>query len=320
MRFRGWSPALAGVLALAAGTATAAVYMDGEVTLDYYIADVDADGYERPEAEFYVERVVNDSLSSSGPLSLSGWLTRDPAAGGAGTEAGYLPLPPLPGSSAREVWDWADAEDAVPGEYYVHALLQDDRYPNTFEDSRSLPPRLLWRGGLEAAGPLQLSVYGDRLGVDFNQLRNNRLDSVYTGDITLTLYATYGFGPASDGHVLCERIVPGLYAGDVRYNAGFDCWPNAIPDGEYSLHLMVAENGGRGGSSTLSGPDAYFHGGRIERIYGSDNCCVYDQGPVYYAGAMGLWGWPVILLMGLARKLRWKSRARLESVVNRSMR
>ncbi len=303
-RNAGFKFVLAGALSLVASASPAAVYMDGEVTLDYYIADVDADGYEQPEAEFFVERVVNDDVNSSGPLSLSGWLTRDPAASGAGTEAGYLPLGTLPGNSATEVWDTAAAEDAAPGEYYVHALLQDDRYPDTYEDSRSLPPRLLWRGGLEAVGPLQLSVYGDRLSVDFHELRNNRLDGRYTEDIVLTLYATYGFGPASDGHMLCELTVPGIYAGDVRYGAGFDCWPNAIPDGEYSLHLMVAEAGGRGGSSTLSGPDAYFHDGRIQRIYGSDNCCIYGDGPVYYSGAFGLWGLAVLLLMALMSVVR----------------
>lgn len=301
-RNAGFKFVLAGALSFVAAASPAAVYMDGAVALDYYIAGVDADGYERPEVEFYVERVVNDGFKSSGPLSLSGWLTRAPAASGAGTEAGYLVLGTLPGNSATRIWNTVPAEDAVPGEYYVHALLQDDRYPGTYEDSRNLPPRLLWRGGLEAAGPLRLSVYGDRLSVDFHELRNNRLDSRYTNDIVLTLYATYGFGPASDGRVLCQRIVPGIYAGDVSYGAGFDCWPSAIPDGEYTLHLEVAEAGGRGGSSTLSGPDAYFHGGRISRIYGGDNCCVYGAGEVYFSGAFGLWGLPVLLLLALRRR------------------
>lgn len=297
-RNTGWVPALAILLSSITGGLSAAVRMDGAVSYDYYIAEVTPDGYELPEAEFYVERVVNDGPTRSGPLSLSGWLTRDPSASGAGTEAGYLPIGTLTGNSSLEVFDTAPAEDAAPGEYYVHALLQDDNYPGSYEDSRDLPPRLLWRGGLEAAGPLQFYLYGERLSVDFEHLRNNRLDSRYTNDILLTLYATYGFGPASDGLVLCETRVPGIYSGDTSYNAGFDCYPNLIPDGEYSLHLEVAESGGRGGSSTLTGPDAYFRNGRLDRVYGSDNCCYHDEVEVYYSGALTLWSLLPVLMLG----------------------
>jgi hypothetical protein len=286
--FRKW--VLAPGLFMVMGAARAAVGMEGEVTLDYYIADVDPDGYELTEMEFYVERVVNDSANRSGPLSLAGWLTRDTVPGGAGVEAGYLPLGSLPGNSALEVWDTVSADDVLPGEYYVHALLQDDRFPDTFEDSRTLSPRLLWRGGLEAKGPLWIYTYdgGHWLSVEFGELRNRRLDSRYTNDIVLTLYATYGFGPASDGYELCEAVVPGLYAGEARHSMGFDCRAAAIPDGEYTLHLMVAESRGRGGSSTLSGPDAYFRAGHLDHLIGADACCVYADEHIYYSGATGL--------------------------------
>ena len=296
-----WVSALVVSMACLPGISSASVRMDGVVSYDYYVAGVTPDGYELTDAEFYVERVVNDGSARSGPLSLSGWLTRDPAATGSGTEAGYLPIGTLPGNSTLEIFDTAPAEDAAPGEYYVHALLQDDSFPGSFEDSRSLPPRLLWRGGLEAKGPLNLNVYGGRLNVGFSQLHNNRLDSRYTNDIVLTLYATYGFGPASDGVTLCAVTVPGIYAGDVSYNAGFDCYPNSVPDGEYSLHLEVAEANGRGGSSTLTGPDAYFRGGRLDQVYGSSNCCYYDEVEVHYSGAMGLWGLLPVLMLGALR-------------------
>lgn len=285
--FKHWPPALAAILLLSAGAAPASVLMEGEVSLDYYIAEVDAEGFELPELDFYVERVVNESSERSGPLSLAGWFTADPSASGAGTEAGVLPIGSLPSGSALEVWETAPAEDVPPGEYYVHTLLQDDRYPGSYEDSRSLSPRLLWRGGLEAIGPLDLYAHGRQLSVDFAELRNNRLDSRYTNDIILTLYATYGFGPASEGHELCSVAVTGLYAGETRHSPGFDCWLNAIPDGEYTVHLMVAEAGGRGGSSTLSGPDLYFHGGYPQPVG--------DGHSVYYSGAFG--GWALLLLV-----------------------
>lgn len=301
-----WAPAVAGVLLFAAGQAPAAVWMDGEVALDYYVADVDADGFEYTDASLYVERITNDGGGARDALSLSGWLTSDGSPDGAGTETGYLPLPLIPGSSSYgPVSETVAAEDAAPGEYYAHVLLQDDDFPGTFEDARSLAPRVLWRGGLEAVGPLDIIPYpgGTEVTVDFAELRNNRLDSRYTNDVILTLYATYGYGPASDGHTLCSVRVPGFYAGDRRYPPGFDCSIAAIPDGEYTLHLDVAEDGGRGGYSTLSGPDARFRGGRIDDGSG------YVDGYVYASGAFGWTAWP--LLLGLlargARQFRRRS-------------
>jgi hypothetical protein len=286
-----WPAPLAASLLLLAGAAHAAVTMEGVVTLDYYVADVDAEGFENTAAEIFVESVVNDSSGATGPLSLGGWLTSDPAATGNGTEAGYLPLGSIPGSSSLEdILDTVAADDAAPGEYYAHLLLQDDDFPGTFEDSRSLSPRLLWRGGLEAVGPLDVFPYAgaSEFAIDFAQLRNNRLDSRYTNDIILTLYATHGFGPASSGHVLCEVAVAGLYAGDSRVAPGFDCSAQSIPDGEYTLHLEVAEDGGRGGYSTLSGPDVRVYGGRIDDGHAHG---------VVYVGALG--GWSVAALAAL---------------------
>lgn len=292
-----WAPAIAGSMLAWASAAGAAVWMDGEVTLDYYVAGVDAEGFESTEAEMYVERVVNDGVGGSGALSLSGWLTSDASPVGPGTEVGYAPIGSIPGSSSLgPVWETVAADDATPGEYYAHLLLQKDAYPDTFEDARSLSPRVLWRGGLEAVGPLDIIPYpgGVEVTVDFAQLRNNRLDSQFTNDILLTLYATYGYGPASDGYVLCERRVTGLYAGDQRFAPGFDCVIDAIPDGEYTLHLDVAEVGGRGGRSTLSGPDVRFHGGRMD----DGTCCGYADGTVYVGGALGIW-WAAPLAFAL---------------------
>jgi hypothetical protein len=295
-----WAPALAGWMLLLSGSAAAEVWMDGEVTLDYYVAGVDDEGYELADADLFVERVVNDGAGGSGPLSLSAWLTSGTSPAGAGTEAAYAPIGSIPGNSSLSVAETVPAEDVAPGEYYPHMLLQDDRYPGTYEDARSLTPRVLWRGGLEAAGPLDIIPYpgGQRVTVDFPELRNNRLDSRYTNDIVLTLYATYGFGPASDGHTLCRVHVPGLYAGDRRHAPGFDCNVAAIPDGEYTLHLDVAEDGGRGGYSTLSGPDVRFYGGYMDD--GS------TTGAVYVAGALGPTAWPLLLavLLGFGRYRR----------------
>lgn len=297
-RFTRWVPALGAALLLGAGAAPAAVTMEGEVTLGYYVADVDAEGFEYPATDFYVEQIANDDSRWTGPLSLAGWATSDASPAGDGSEIGYVPLDPLaPHSSVLDVAATADADDVAPGEYYVHVLLQDDDFPGTFEDARGVSPRLLWRGGLEAVGPLTVTTdSAGRLYVDFDALRNNRLDSRITNPIELTLYATYGFGPASDGHVLCRTRVPGLYAGDRRFAPGFDCWPNAVPDdGDYTLHLEVAEEGGRGGYSTLSGPDMYFRGG-----YADDG---YVDGEVYVSGAAAGW-----LLLPLAAGALWRRR------------
>jgi len=291
--FRRWAPALGWLMALAGPAAPAAVSLEGEVTLDYYVAEVDEDGFEFVDTEFYAERVTNSDSAASGPLSLAGWFTDDASPAGEGTVVAESSIGVIPGSSS--LLDFSDvviADDAVPGDYYVHTLLQDDDFPGTYEDARTLSPRLLWRGGLEAAGPLEVFAFnnGNSVSVDFAQLLNNRIDSSFTNDIDLTLYATQGFGPASSGYTLCTVTVDGLFAGDFRSQPGFDCDIAAIPSGEYTLHLEVAEVAGRGGYSTLSGPDMRFSGGRVDDGSG---------GYVYLTGALGPIGLLPLLLLGL---------------------
>jgi hypothetical protein len=173
----------------------------------------------------------------------------------------------VPGSSSLLDFEaLVPADDAAPGEYYAHVLLQDDAFPGTFEDARTLSPKMLWRGGLEAVGPLDVYVYADGTwaAVDFAQLNNNRADARMTNDIILTLYATHGYGPASSGYTLCSTRIAGLYAGDYLSQPGFDCALASVPDGDYTLHLDIAEAGGRGGYSTLSGPDVSFVAGHAD--------------------------------------------------------
>lgn len=294
---------LAGPFLLLSSAAGAAVSMQGTVTLDYYVADVDADGFDRVESEIAVDHVVNDGAGASGPLALSGWLTQGSAPGGPGTEAGYVALGPVPGNSSLDnVDEIVTADDAAPGEYYPHVLLQDENFPGTFEDARNLVPRVLWRGGLEAIGPLHLRPYaaGTQMTVDFSELRNNRIDNRYTNDIVLTLYATRSLGPSSAGYTLCSTTVSGIYAGDHLTSPGFSCALNAVPDGDYTVHLDVAESGGRGGYSTLSGPDVSFRGGYID----DGACCGYDY---YVAGALS----PTTLaILALLLPLRRRGRGR----------
>jgi hypothetical protein len=270
------------MLLLAVPAVPAAVSLEGEVALDYYVAEVDDQGYEFVDAEFYAERIANDAPAASAPLSLAAWMTADPSPAGEGAVAAEVPVGVIPGSSSLlDFTEVVEAEDLAPGEYYAHTLLQDDTFPGTYEDFRTLSPLLLWRGGLEAVGPLDISSYGGgfRVAVDFAQLRNNRIDEVFTNDIALTLYATHGFGPASSGYTLCTAVVDGLYAGTSRSQPGFDCDIADVPDGEYTLHLDVAEIGGRAGYSTLSGPDVRFTSGRI-----GDG---YSNGYLYVSGAFG---------------------------------
>lgn len=305
-----WVAFLAGAAVLLAGPAHADVYLDGDVALDYYVAEVDDEGFEFADAEIYADRVVNDASGASGPLSLSGWLSPDASASGDGTEVGYLPFGSVPGrSSTGPVTGVVPADDAAPGEYFPYVLLQDDRYPGSFEDARGLAPRLLWRGGLEAVGPLYVIPYagGHEVTVDFDELRNNRVDSRTTHPIVLTLYATFGYGPASDGYVLCRRTVAGLYAGDWRDAPGFDCSIAAIPDGEYTLHLEVAEDGGRGGWSTLSGPDVRFRGGRIDDGRGSVDVHVGSGDVALLAFLFAA------LLAQLARRRAWLTMERIRA-------
>jgi hypothetical protein len=271
-------PGLALALVLASPVARADVSLEGEVALDYYVADVDAQGFEYVDAAFYVERIANSGATARGPLSVWAWLTDDANPDGEGTDVADAAVGSVPGSSS--LLDFSDvvyADDAAPGEYYAHVLLQDDAAPGTYEDARTLSPKMLWRGGLEAVGPLEVYTYdgGTRASVDFTELRNNRIDGAVTNDIVLTLYATQGYGPASSGYTLCSTRFAGLYAGDYLSQPGFDCVLSDVPDGEYTLHLDVAEAGGRGGYSTLSGPDASFGGGHV----GGD-------GYVYASGAI----------------------------------
>ena len=291
-----WLPALAfAALAAGAAPASAETVMNGAVTLDYYVGDVDSEGFESTSSDFYVQQIDNTG-GATGPLSLSGWATKGSSPAGAGDEIGYAPIGPAPANSTLDnVSVTAAANDLPPGEYYSHVLLQDDSLPGTYDDARTLSPRMLWRGGLEAVGPLHLYPYnfGRSVEVDFDALRNNRLDSRYTNDIVLTLYATFGFGPASDGYTLCSVRVSGLYAGDSRQDPGFSCPISALPDGDYTVHLEVAEAGGRGGSSTLGGPDQYFSGGRIQ-----------DGNVAVYASALSPW---LLLPLGLLGLLRLRS-------------
>lgn len=285
-------PALA--LACLMPPAQAAVTMNGEVTLDYYVDQTDSEGFETTASDFFVEQIDN-SGPATGPLSLAGWATHDSNPAGSGDEIGYSPIGPAPADSVLDNYsDTAAAQDVAPGEYYAHVLLQDDSAPGTFEDSRTMSPRMLWRGGLQAVGPLRLYPYdgGRRVSVDFDELRNNRIDSSFTNDILLTLYATYGFGPASQGYVLCSVRVTGLYAGDNRFDPGFDCPINDLPNGGYTAHLEVAEVGGRGGYSTLSGPDVNFRNGRFD-----------DGNVTVYASALSPW-----LLLPLASLAVWRRR------------
>jgi hypothetical protein len=288
LRFKPWLHAAGVALALAATAAPAQVTLEGEVALDYYVAEVDDEGFEFVDAEFYAERIANDDASPAGPLSLAAWLTDDADPQGAGTDVAEAAVGSVPGSSS--LLDFSDvvwADDAAPGEYYVHALLQDDDFPGTYEDARTLSPRMLWRGGLEAIGPLTVDLYGGGAwaSVNFAELRNGRVDASVTNDVVLTLFATNGFGPASSGYNLCSRRVSGLYAGTSRFQEGFDCELADLPDGEYTLHLEVAEAGGRGGYSTLTGDDIVFQAGHDD-----------GNGYVYVSGAFGFDGLLALLL------------------------
>lgn len=271
-------PGLALALALAAPSASAAVTLEGAVALDYYVADVDAEGFELVDAAFEVERIANDGTAARGPLSLWAWLTGDADPDGAGIDVADAAVGTVPGSSSLLDFSATTyADDAPPGEYYAHVLLQDDAAPGSYEDARTMSPKMLWRGGLEAVGPLEVYTYnnGTWASVDFTELRNNRIDASVTNDIVLTLYATRGYGPASSGYTLCSTRLAGLYAGDYLSQPGFDCALSNVPDGEYTLHLDVAEAGGRGGYSTLSGPDVSFAGGHVD-----------GDGYVYVSGAL----------------------------------
>lgn len=283
------------VLAILFPQAAPAATLEGEVTLDYYVAGVDSEGFEQVDASFFVERVRNGDATRSGPLSLEAWATRDATPAGAGDTLATLGLGSLAGgTSLLDVGGTAAAADAAPGEYDLHVLLQDARYED-WDDVRSLTPRMLWRGGLEATG---LDAYPDAYGrwvdVRLSALRNHRRDGRYTNPIALTLYATHGFGPASSGHTLCRVEVPGLYAGDVAYDERFGCATDTLPDGEYTLHVEVAEAGGRGGASTVTGPDVEVHDGSI-------GCCG-DHGYVYAAGAGPGMLLPLLALGGLRRR------------------
>ena len=278
------------VLALGTSAARAETVMNGAVTLDYYVDSTDNEGFESTSSDFYVRQIDNTG-GPTGPLSLSGWATQGSSPAGEGDEIGYAPIGPAPENSTLDDFTaTAKAYDLPPGEYYTHVLLQNDDKPGTYEDARTMTPRLLWRGGLEAVGPLKLYPYdyGRRVSVDFSQLRNNRIDERYTNDIILTLYATYGYGPASEGYTLCSVRVAGLYAGTRRLDPGFDCAVAAVPNGDYTVHLDVAEAGGRGGYSTLNGPDTKFYDGGID-----------DGTTVVYAAGLSPATVAALMLLGL---------------------
>lgn len=275
------TPAAALAAFLLSAPASAAT-LEGEVALDYYVAGTDSEGFESVDAAFDAAQVRNTTGSTSGPLSLEAWATTDGTPQGDGETVGALDLGYLgAGQSAYGVSGTVAADDLAPGEYSMHVLLQDARYSD-WDDARTMSPTLLWRGGIEARG---LSVYPDPydrwVDVSLDQLRNNRRDGALSNGLVLTLYATHGYGPVSSGYTLCSARVAGLYAGEVAYDERFGCATDLLPDGGYTLHVEVAESGGRGGSSTVSGADVEARDGQLDASgYG---CC--GDSYIYAAGS-----------------------------------
>lgn len=109
---------------------------------------------------------------------------------------------------------------------------------------------------------------------------------------------------------MCCARVEARDAGTGRLDPGFACELNDIPNGEYTLHLEVAEAGGRGGYSTLSGPDARFYDGHIDDGY------TYVDGTVY-VGATSPATLAVLLLGALlaaqARRRAWFTMDRIRA-------
>src|ERR1700741_492660 len=103
--FRPLVPIAGALFGLVGAPAQASVSMQGAVSLDYYVANVDNEGSEHAQSQIQVDSIVNPDASASGPLSLSGWLTPDASPAGPGTEAGNASIGVLSANSSLQQVD-----------------------------------------------------------------------------------------------------------------------------------------------------------------------------------------------------------------------
>lgn len=245
---------VAATTSLASGPAAATATMEGTVSADYVVQSVGPHGHEQVAAWFEVDAVQNHYPGplDSPPLALVLRLKRDHGPGSWGEDVAWLPIGRLaPGERLTDIDGWVWAFDAIAGDYVAELRLVEDTRDARLQDAHELQPDLRWRGGIDLRGPMRIDFDGyGGIRARFESIRNRRFDG-YSGDLKLTLYRTHDTGPAAAGEFVCDRYLPGLYAGESVHQAEMFCDDVHGDPHPWTYHLSIAPAGESDGD-TLS--------------------------------------------------------------------
>lgn len=283
-------PMLRAVCAAALGLAATTVQAGfaGDVSASYDVARVDRDGFEYSSTWVSIDHIENDYPGplDSPPLAVLVMASASSDPRDAGTELGWWPLGRM---APGQVWDdlhtELDSPDLRAGEYWVHTLLVEDRAGEPIVDSRTNAWSQIWRGGIEAVGPLYVDRYDPWSPYfDLPDIVNRQFGG-YSGPLELRFYRTLEEGPAGDAITLCRFEISGLYADEHYGRSSYSCdLETPLPDHE-RVHVEVRAIGSPEGATASEE--------------------ISDYGPAVYAGSLS-WSWLALLSFGLVlgRRLR----------------
>ncbi len=295
-------PALTG-LAVLSGTAfaatllptsaTANAFFAGDVSADYEVAYVSADGYEEVSTWVAVDGIRSEyeGPMSPPPLAIVVRLSASADPRDPGYDVAWWPQGVMPyGAQRRNLVSELAADDIPAGEYWVHTLLiEDDRWQTVVDARTAIRPQL-WRGGIDVDGTL----YVDRsdpysLYLEIPEILNNRLQDD-SRSLDLRFYTTFEPGPAADSVSMCSFSLQGLWVGEYYSNVGFRCDLSAPLYDDERVHVEVRERGAPQGD-VISEPARHY--------YGPDS--------YVYAGSLPWSGVLLLSLFGLTRRVRRRS-------------
>ncbi len=289
-------PSAAGAILLAASglmaptLAAANAFFLGDVSADYDIAYISADGYEEASTWISVDGVRSEyeGPMAPPPLAIVVRLSQSADPRDAGYDVASWPLGRMYyGEQRTDLTTEIYSDDIPAGEYWVHTLLLEDDRLGTVVDARTAPRPQLWRGGIDASGPLYVDrSYAYELYIEIPEIYNNRLRDD-SGTLEVRFYSTFAPGPAADDVTICAFTLDGLWVGNYYSNTSFRCDLSAPLYDDERVHAEIRERGAPG-ADVISEP--------VRRHYDPD---VY-----VYAGSLS---WPALALLVL---LAWPRKTR----------
>ncbi len=258
--------------ALLPTTAAANAFFQGDVSADYEIAYVSADGYEEASTWVAVDGIRSEYAGPMAPPPLAivvrlsaSFDPRDP-----GHDVAWWPLGSMPyGAQRHDLIAELAADDIPAGEYWVHTLLVEDDRWQTVVDARTASRPQLWRGGIDVAGNLYVD-HSDpySLYMEIPEILNNRLQDD-SRTLEVRFYTTFEPGPAADGTSMCAFSLQGLWVGESYRDVGFRCDLNAPLYDDERVHVEVRERGAPVGDviseplRSYRDPDLYVYAGSL---------------------------------------------------------